>query len=149
MSHFGLKQALLRETKSQKCGVTYRKTVPLRKNAKLKGRVEAVTTIRGHLNASYKRFKESQGETVHALPWGTRLENSCVIQHNGKNYVQMKVEHVGKTQYFVDGIPATEEQIAYINRMKLKGKKEDFAVRTFSFDNIKRIKFGGTEYFPV
>lgn len=104
--------------------ITTRTSVAVPKYYMIGGEVTKVTTKGVLVNLDYVKatnnrlIKEGKEPTFKAkpLPWGEWLVPKKIIAHNGKCYLRM-YEFKGakhETEYFVNGKPATEHQIATI-----------------------------------
>lgn len=101
-----------------------------------------------------KRRLEQEGKdpatfVLGALPWGTRIENTPFIQHNGELYLQLIYMKAGKTSYLVDGLPYAGEIPGLPVEKEPTGQaglENQVIVRTLKEKSIKRLRFDQQEY---
>ena len=92
---------------------------------------------------------EAEKYTVGQRTWGSHVEGSGLVEHNGKFY--MRVLHPkSESMYIVDGRPATNAEVAEIKRYLPVVKRserhctdKDIIYRDYSLDNILEIRIGG------
>lgn len=96
------------------------------------------------------------------LTWGEFVQgsNNRVIEYNGKFYVRCYInrDNTSEVSYFVDGVPATDQQVADIKAFTPEKKEsakqanegltaeKQIIPNNVSFDNILVIEIDGTEY---
>jgi len=112
--------------------------------------IRKISKINGIINSSYEksinRILEKIGEKpnfeAEPLPWGTRIDNTCLIQYNGKLYVQVNVQKDLDCAYYDD---RTKKKIKLAEIVEYMQKKRPQAVkvRTYMLDNINYIKIDG------
>ena len=115
-------------------------------------RVQLFTSHKGYQNMVNRRL-EAEGKVANfepaALPWGTRVEDSPIIEHNGKFYLQCIFIKGGNSTYKLDnadidkdkieGFPASTQSAG---RTGLEDGNEPI-VRTFALDSIREIRMMG------
>lgn len=122
------------------------------------GRVEKVSKVNGVIGWQYEnsvnlqRTREGNEADFESMPrtWGTRIAGTPLVNHKDRYYLELKVEHVLDTMYFVDGLPATDEQIAGIKSF-MPEKKESarqevekvIILRDYALDSIVSITMKG------
>ena len=126
------------------------------KSNPLAGRVRKVSYVNGMIGFNYQNSvnnqlaREGQDAEFEAHPrkWGERIQGTPLVRHNGNVYIELKVEKVFDTKYYVDGKEVPVEEI----EMHLTPKKEgsgrqgtDKAVilRDYNLDNVKQLRIGG------
>lgn len=101
-----------------------------------------------------RRRLEAEGKSpesfqLGSLPWGTRVPNTPLIEHNGKYYIQVIFNRPGSSVYFLDDQEIQPEDIEGFDAPKISGEgqglEDDHAVvvRTFALDSIKAIRLMG------
>ena len=149
--------------------ISYHSTEKLPKYLGFSGEVTKVTNGVIQLNYSYEsavnnHIEKNGGERTfeaQSLPWGHWFIDNLVIEHNGKLYLRAYVQGGSnglKTQYFVDGKEATEEQVQTITEYKNKrngsnaqaqhGLEEGQQVKPFNVavENIIALTCGECKY---
>ena len=111
-------------------GMTYRSTEKL---PKAFGNVTKVVNKQVQLNYDYEnavnRRLKAEGKTAdfkaNSLPWGSWYVPNKVIEHKGEYYLRMYSfkDAPCTTEYYVDGRPATDAEVANINAYKNAHKK--------------------------
>ena len=96
--------------------------------------------------------------TVGKRAWGSRVDRSPFIEHNGKYYLEVIFKNSGKSSYFLDGNPIEKEMIEGLENPKQKESDEDeedkaqggisekVIVRTYSLDSIKGLRVMGETF---
>lgn len=115
-------------------------------------RVQLFTSHKGYKNMVNRRLAaEGKPATFEpaALPWGTRIDDSPLIEHNGKFYLQCIFIAGGDSTYMLDntaidkanieGLPASTQSAG---RTGLEDGNEP-VVRTFALDSIREIRMMG------
>jgi hypothetical protein len=95
-----------------------------------------------------KRRLEQEGKdpstfTLGARAWGVRDPNSPIIQHDGKDYLEVIFLHPGKVTYLVDGKETDPTTITGLKAHKegaQGGLSDKVIIRTFAMDSIVKIK---------
>lgn len=115
-------------------------------------RVQLFTSHKGYKNMVNRRL-EAEGKVANfepaALPWGSRIDDSPLIEHNGKFYIQMIFIKGGESTYYLDNaviakadIEGFVEKEANAGRTGLEDGNEPI-VRTFALDSIREIRMMG------
>jgi hypothetical protein len=76
-------------------------------------------------------------------PWGTRLESSPIIEHNGKLYLECIFLKPGRSKYFLDGEEIEKESIIGLEEKKegsQGGLLNKVIVRTYLLESIIKIR---------
>ena len=135
------------------------------------GRVKKVSRVNGIVggwnytnSVNNQRIRESNAQTVEeveavpefeALPraWGERLPKTGLVQYKENFYVEVKVQNSLETEYFIDGVPATPEQVEELKKYfpkKTEGARQQVEkpviLRDYAVENIKSVKMHGTLY---
>lgn len=92
--------------------------------------------------------KDPDSFSVGPLPWGTRLGNLPIIEHNGKHYLQTILISRGKEEYFLPFTNTIIEPSAFGIKPRFpanQGLPESSAVivHTYNINNIERITLKG------
>ena len=77
--------------------------------------------------------------------WGTRVDNTPIIFHKDKYYLECLFVSSGDTSYFVDGEQTDKDSIEGLPEVNVSEKSQGgvenkIIIRTFSIDSIKAIK---------
>ena len=119
-----------------------------------KERVDEALKADGSANADFQ---------TEGLRWGKWWIKDKVIEHNGSFYIRTYLDRDGlpkSSEYFVDGVPATEEQLKDIKAFEIcdsfcgskkqleEGLSADKQVipNNIKFENIQEIEIGGETY---
>jgi hypothetical protein len=131
----------------------------------LQGRVQKLTTganvmvfnsteQNGYENMIKRRMlDEGKDPSTFSLgnrPWGTRIEQSPFIDHNGKKYIECIFMSPGKTVYLVDGVETAKDDIEGLPEVKENpdsqgGIENKVIIRTFAVDSIRAMRVNGVE----
>lgn len=124
------------------------------------GNVFKVCDMTGAVGFDYEKsvnrqdVREGGDGTREAKPraWGVLTEDRLFVQHNGKTYLQMKVESATDPIYLTkSGNEISVEALKPFMPTRSgsstqDGIKKEVVVRDISFDNITAMRFMGTEY---
>lgn len=130
------------------------------------GRTKKRTTSNVTLNFIYtnsvntQRAKEagldSDAEVFvpHARKWGKKIESTCLVQHEGKVYAEMRFNGKPKSvEYFVDGQLTPKEELGLWlkeanSNAEHQGvdKENEVILRDVNLVNVVSIKMQGEEY---
>jgi hypothetical protein len=131
----------------------------------LQGRVQKLTTganvmvfnsteQNGYENMIKRRMLEEGKDpstfTLGVRPWGTRIDQSPFIDHNGKKYIECVFMNSGKTVYLVDGVDTPKDDIEGLPEVKENpdsqgGIENKVIIRTFAVDSIQSMRINGVE----
>lgn len=83
-----------------------------------------------------------------ARPWGTRIGDTCFIEHKGEIYLEIIYEKSGKTIYYLDGEEISEDEIQGLPEKKVNedsqaGLENKVIIRTVKISSIERIRSKG------
>ena len=78
-----------------------------------------------------------------ARKWGSRINNSPVIMHNGAQYLEIIIQSA-KAEYLLDGELVERESIQGIESRN--DGPHSVIIRDYSAESIKEIRFKGVEY---
>lgn len=85
-----------------------------------------------------------------ARHWGQRLKATPFIVHEGRYYLELKVERVIESRYLINGKPATDEQFQLLLpwlRRKPDGRRQmvdkPVILRDYALRNIVQVRFDG------
>lgn len=103
--------------------------------------------------------KDPSSFSVGPRPWGTRIDETPFIEHNGKKYIEVIVLSSGESEYLLDGWPIDADKIEGLDKTVVNPRKEEdekavpqgglenqVCVRTFAFESIRRLVVNGEEY---
>lgn len=141
----------------------YSKTEPKMKksNNPYFGNVRKLSTVNGMLNWHYgnsvNNRRSIEGHTEHFTPaprqWGERLVRddqtlTPFVLHNGKWYLELKVQNVINTAYEdLSGLPIEAQLIQpYFPERRPNKRQEleqEIILRDYAFDNVVGIEFDG------
>jgi hypothetical protein len=142
------------------------KTVPKLKGGKknpMQGRITKVVTgantmvfastdSSGYQSMVHKRMeKEGKDPEIFEVgkrAWGTRVGNSCFIEHKGQYYIEVFYMGAGEVSYFLDNEPIEKDDIEGLNESKPKaesqgGIEDKVVIRTLSVDSITGVRANG------
>lgn len=115
-------------------------------------RVQLFTSHKGYKNMVNRRL-EAEGKVADfepaALPWGSRIDDSPLIEHKGQFYLQVIFHKAGAVQYYLDNKPIDKDDIeGLVERESNAGRTgledgNEPIVRTFSLDSIREIRMMG------
>ena len=114
------------------------------------GRARKRSTLRAWVGDDYARIVNErrmiEGKPADFVPakrrWGNRVENTPLIEHDGKTYLETLVDSCIDTTYLVDGKPVDEAVLKPFFPDKRapssrQGLDDEVVVRTFNLDNIQ------------
>lgn len=153
--------SLLRGVKGAKPVTIVTETDP-GKSKKHKGICVKQSTVNGIANWHYEkavnRQRQREGKTadfeVKPRKWGERIQGTPLVEHKGNFYLEMKVERVLDTRYFLttdEGyVPTTKEAVADHLRPSRgapnQGVDRDVILRDYKVESIVTLRMGGREY---
>lgn len=123
------------------------------KKSSLIGRCLKIQGMSGMIGYDYEnnvnRALEKQGEeadfVAKAPAWGTRIGDTCLIEHNGEKYFDMRVLRSLRTRYTVDGKTVAKSAIA--DGLRPSGKPTaGVCVRRPKIRNITSAKMLGCKF---
>lgn len=83
-------------------------------------------------------------------PWGTRLADLPIVEHNGAQYLEVIFLRAGQVHYEVDGVPTSPETITGLdldppvtNPEAQGGLDNMVIIRTFKAESLTRIVIDG------
>jgi len=85
--------------------------------------------------------KEPEAFTPHVRPWGKRVDNTPIIEHNGQYYLETIFVSNGNVEYLVDDTVTNKEEIEGLPESKVSddsqgGLANKVIVRTHKLDSI-------------
>lgn len=87
--------------------------------------------------------KNADNFTVSDLPWGERIDNSPIIMHNGRYYLQTIQLSPGKSRYYIVDTEVDPRELGlrqvYPSAKQGLPEGESVIVHTYLVDNITRI----------
>lgn len=115
-------------------------------------RVQLFTSFKGYKNMVNRRLA-AEGKTPDfepkPLPWGTRIEDSPLIEHNGKFYLQVIFQKGGESVYYLDNQIIDKDKIEGLDEKEITSGRQNLEdentviVRTFALDSIREIRMMG------
>lgn len=123
------------------------------KKSPLVGRCLKIQGMSGMIGYDYEagvnRALEKQGEeadfVAKAPAWGTRVGDTCLIEHKGESYFDLRVLRSLRTRYTVDG--KTTSKAAIADQLRPSGTPTaGVCVRRPKIRNITSIKMLGCKY---
>lgn len=115
-------------------------------------RVQLFTSHKGYKNMVNRRL-EAEGKVANfepaALRWGTRVDDSPLIEHNGKFYLQCIFIKGGESTYKLDNKVIDKADIEGLDEKEVTSGRQGLEdensviVRTFALDSIREIRMMG------
>jgi hypothetical protein len=117
-----------------------------------------ITKIGGVLNFNYaaavNRQREREGMTpdfvAESRKWGQRVEGTPIVTHNGKFYVEAKVERSEIMGYIMPDLSVVDEnEVAKWLPNRHSGRQhveKAIVLRDFAVENIRSMRIKGGEY---
>jgi len=108
--------------------------------------------VNGFIGWIYKNSVTNQREregnlesfTPEPRKWGERIQGTPLVHYNGKTYLELKVENVLDTVYFVDGVETSVEDLKdYLpkpRQAKTQQTEKPIILADYNLDNIRSIK---------
>jgi len=135
----------------------------LRKTGNRVGACWKVASLVGMIGWNYsnsvnnQRAREGHDEHFEALPrpWGERISGTPLVEHNGKYYLEVKVERILDVSYVraADGSLVTYDEIVMflpVKRVNERAETEKNIYPTdYAIENIREIKLDGVVYEVV
>jgi hypothetical protein len=116
------------------------------------GKIWKVSTVNGIINWRYEnavnnqRVREKKEADFEALPrtWGTRLEGQPFVEHNGKLYLELKVQSCVEYYYeTLDGLRLDATHVHSFMKKKessgRQGLEKEVILRDYACDNIREL----------
>lgn len=130
-----------------------------------KGRFVKQSTVNGVINWNYEKAvnrqqsREGGDATFEAKPrkWGQRIKGTPLVEHKGHLYLEIKIERVLSTEYFVrrpvDGAfqTVTKNEISqYLKPSRSsaanQGVSKEIILRDYKLENVTIIRMNGIEF---
>jgi len=161
MDYVNLKEALEGIKGSSFVGIDMETTLKLKGGKKnpMQGKVRKVvtgantmvfsSTSSSNYESMVKRRMEKEGldpDTfkVSKRAWGSRIENSCFIEHKNEKYLELFFMNPGKITYTLEGENIEKEDIEGLQESKSSGDQENkVIIRTVNVRNITSIRAKG------
>jgi len=117
-----------------------------------------ITKINGVLNFNYQsavnRQREREGVVADFVAeprkWGVRVEGTPLVTHNGKTYIEAKVERSDIVAYVMPDLsPVDPDEVAKWLPARHNGRQaveKAVILRDFSIENIRSMKLRKVEY---
>lgn len=119
-------------------------SVPKLKGGKgnpMQGKIRKISTADVTISGTgvYASRKVDEGEfsssdEVQQRKWGTRIGNTCVIEHNGHMYIEFLVDGTPKSTYKLDGKEIAKDDVTGLNPSK---RDSNVLICTVKAENIK------------
>jgi len=103
-----------------------------------------------------KRHLEKEGKNPDSFKlgdrvWGERIAGTPFVAHKGKKYMEVIFLSAGKTEYIIDGVPASIDSIQGLGQPDISessqgGLDNKVIVRTYAVDSIKSLKVGSETF---
>lgn len=112
-----------------------------------KAKVNGIINSRYANSVNNQRAREGNTEFFTPQPrkWGTRRKGTPFVDHKDKVYLEVKVEKVLDSEYFVDGVKVTLESVREYLPKKSQPETQEtekaVLVADYNLENIKEIKF--------
>jgi hypothetical protein len=172
ISYAELQILLARVIGAKPCGITTLTEVTMNKTAVIDGqkvsnpyygRITKRCTSNVFIGFIYKnsvnRALVKEGKDAEFEPemrkWGTRLQGTCLVEHNGNWYLECRFISSSTPEYFCDGQPIAKSEIqpylrpAYSNAEHQGVDPEnEIILRDYKVRSIVSITLNGQEYNP-
>jgi len=156
---------ILRSQKGAKIVSVITETDPGKSN-KHKGICRKRSHVNGVINWHYakainrQREREGKGADFEVQPrkWGERIAGTPLVHHKGKYYLELKVENVYQTDYFMvrpggELVPTTRDEIADHIRPSRSASNQQLTkeviLRDYKLDSIVELRMSGKVYKVV
>ena len=87
---------------------------------------------------------------VGARAWGNRVPNLPIVEHNGKEYLEVIFLRAGDVEYFLDGNPIAKNSIVGLKdggAGEQGGLDNKVIIRTYAVESINCIRIDGQAYY--
>lgn len=82
--------------------------------------------------------------------WGTRIPNTCFVEHNGEHYLEVIYLKAGNSKYLQDGVEIAEADIEGLESSSNGGEQggldNKVIIRTYKISSIVALRANGVEY---
>lgn len=94
--------------------------------------------------------KDPNSFTLGPRAWGTRIPNTCFVEHNGEQYLEVIFMQAGETQYLQDGQPINKSDIVGLDDRAPSdegqgGLNNKVVIRTYKISSIVALRANGEE----
>lgn len=109
----------------------------------------------GYENMVHRRLmqegKDPETFELGERPWGTRVPNLPIVEHNESQYLEVIFLRPGQVSYLLDGKPIEKADIQgledkEVNEESQGGLDKKVVIRTFKADSIVRLVINGQEF---
>lgn len=120
-----------------------------------KSKINGVVNFNYENSVNRQRVREESEADFKAeiRKWGTKIPGTCIVEHNGKYYLEVKVENVYDTKYIVGNQEIEKEKVKPYLYDSSGNPRQDLdkevILRDYSLDSIEAIKYGGKLYDVV
>lgn len=111
------------------------------------------SSVNGMINWIYEcavnrqRIREGLTPDFQAYPrkWGQRIQGTPLVEHNGKYYLEMKVQHADSIYYVGQMEIPSADITPYLRPLSKtrQGVTREIILRDYALENIKGITYGG------
>jgi hypothetical protein len=124
-----------------------------------RGNVVKISRVNGMIGWQYEssvnrqRAREGMTDDFEAMrrAWGRRISGTPLVEHDGRYYVELKVERsLGHRYETLDGWPVEASSVeVYLptRRPGRQGVQREVVLRDYAIENIVSIKMNGTTFF--
>jgi hypothetical protein len=121
--------------------------------------VKKIQTATVEVNFNYQstvnKQRMAEGKELDFTPksrvWGTRIDDSCIIEHNGEMYIESRLIKKDAAYYIDENRKMlSKDEIAPFMPAVSKSKNQDLdtevIINTFKVSNIKEVEIDGVTY---
>lgn len=95
--------------------------------------------------------KDASSFVVGPRVWGSRIEGTPFVEHNGSMYLEVIFMKAGEVEYFLDGAVINKSDIEglddpIVNDEGQGGVNNKVVIRTYSLDSITAMRSNGAEW---
>lgn len=91
--------------------------------------------------------KDPEAFTLHPRKWGERVPNMPVVEHKGKQYLEVIFLKSGKVAYTLDGEPIEKADIEGLKASRVEGDQggldDKVIIRDYNFDSLDTVRING------
>jgi hypothetical protein len=141
-------------------GLTTLTDARLKKTGNPYGKVLKKTVLLANIGFHYSNSLENQAKRenknidfqIQPRRWGIRLQNTPLVKHNEKHYLEYKAEKVQSVNYFLEnGTPIEKSAIeAFLPKKRESSTQDELTkkviLRDVSVENIISLRIGGKVY---
>lgn len=113
------------------------------KRSVVNGYVFTNTNTNTYLNAVKKLVPDF---VLSARRWGTRLENLPVVEHKDTEYLELIIQSVSKTEYFLNDEPIKKSDII---GLKVSKATNGVVIRDYKAASIESLRYNKQEFCDI